>query len=176
MGKLIRGNDRARFESYVDRSAGPDACHLWTGSQCTGGYGQMRIRGKLELVHIVAWQFERGSKSPHLDLDHECHNQAVRNRTCRPGICTHRLCVNLAHIVAKTRQQHRADTADWTHPKGSSHGKAKLNEQQVRQIRVLLKEGAMMQNDIAKLYKVSPYVISQIKLKKSWAWLPDSQD
>ncbi len=172
--KRIAGDDRARFESYVDRSAGPDACHPWTGGQCTGGYGQISIKGRLELVHIVAWQFANDLIKPrYMDLDHECHNRAVRTGTCQPGICPHRLCCNAAHLAPKTKAQHREDTADWYHPRGSAHGKARLNEEQVREIRRLLRDGSGSQHQIAQWYRVSDYVVSQIKLGKSWAWLPE---
>ena len=173
--KVIVGDDRARFESYVDRSGGPDACHPWTGSQCTGGYGQMQIAGHLKLVHIVAWEFEHGEKPPVTDIDHECHNKAVRDGLCQPGICAHRLCCNEAHLVSRTRQEHADATGAWVHPKGSGHGMAKLNEDQVQEIRRLLAARVMTQTRIASLYGVGPNVISRIKLGKIWGWLPQSE-
>ena len=168
----IRGDDRARFESHTDRSGGSDACHLWTGGQCTGGYGQMKIGNRLELVHVIAWEFKYGTKPAYLDLDHECHNRAVRGGTCKPGICPHRLCVNLAHIVPKTRSQHRLDTRQWDMPRGSAHPRATLTEDQVIEIRRLIAEKKIPQTQIAKLYNVTPYVITKIKHRKAWGWLP----
>ena len=172
MSKKIFSNDRTRFESYVDRSGGPEVCHPWTGSKCGGGYGQISIKGRLVLVHIAAWQFANDTIKPsHLDLDHECHNQAVQDGSCKPGICPHRLCCNSAHLVPKTKKQHRTDTADWHHPRGSAQGKSRLNEEQVLEIRRLLRDKTAPQNKIARWYEVSPYVISQIKLGKTWGWL-----
>jgi hypothetical protein len=170
--KQIRGDDRTRFESKIDRSGGPDACHPWTGSRCTGGYGQINISGRLELVHIVAWQFANNMTKPSfLDLDHECHNRAVREGHCQPGVCLHRLCCNPAHLIPKTKAQHRNDTQQWDMPRGSAHGRAKVNEDQVREIRKLLADKTASQKQIAEWYNVSPYIISQIKLGKSWSWL-----
>jgi hypothetical protein len=51
------------------------------------------------------------------------------------------------------------------------HPKAKVNEDQVKEIRQLLTAKIVTQNQIAKWYNVSPYVISQIKLGKTWSWL-----
>lgn len=174
--QYIRGDDRARFESHVDRSGGLDACHPWTGSQCAGGYGQIKMNGRLELVHIVAWEFEHGKKSPGTDIDHECHNRAVREGTCHPGICAHRLCCNEAHLVAKTRQEHRDDTTQWAMPRGSIHPKATLDEAQVQEIRRLLDARITTQKRIAAAYGVSQYVVTKIKHGKSWAWLPLPDD
>ena len=171
--RQIRGDDRARFESYVDRSAGPEACHPWTGSQCTGGYGQIKIGVRLELAHIAAWEFENGKKPHGTDVDHECHNRAVREGSCKPGICAHRLCCNETHLAAKTRQEHADDTEPWNHPQGSAHGLAKLNEAQVQEIRKLLAAKVISQNRIAELYGVGPNAISRIKLGKVWGWLPE---
>lgn len=174
--RQIRGDDHARFESYVDRSGGPEACHPWTGSQCTGGYGQIKIAGRLELVHVVAWQFEHGPKPSGVDIDHECHNRAVREGACQPGVCAHRLCCNEAHLVAKTRREHRDDTQQWDMPRGSKHGRATLDEAQVQEIRRLLAVGIMSQNRIAKAYEVSPDVVTKIKHRKAWAWLPPEDE
>jgi len=171
--QYIRGDDSARFESYVDRSGGPDACHPWTGGQCTGGYGQISIKGELELVHIVAWEFEHGPKPPGMDIDHECHNRAVRDGLCRPGICIHRLCCNVAHLISRTRREHRDSTEQWDMPRGSTHPKAQVTEAQVQEIRKLLTANVMTQRRIAALYGVSPWLISHIKRGTAWAWLPE---
>lgn len=107
---VIHGDVWARVESYVDRSGGPDACHLWTGPQNTDGYGQTMVDRKLKVVHVLLWEQENGPKPPGVELDHECHNQAVRTGSCRKGICSHRLCCNLKHIVPRTKSEHVAAT------------------------------------------------------------------
>lgn len=51
----ISGTDRKRFESKVDRSGGPNACHQWTGCRLPSGHGKFRLNGRMELAHRVAW-------------------------------------------------------------------------------------------------------------------------
>lgn len=38
-------NTRERFESKVDRSGGPDACHVWIGGTTRRGYGSFGMGG-----------------------------------------------------------------------------------------------------------------------------------
>lgn len=170
---VIQGDDRARFESYVDRSGGPDACHPWTGKLDRGGYAPFGIKGRLTHAHVVAWEFEHdGPKPPGADIDHECHNRAVRERTCRPGICAHRACCNPAHLVARSRQEHRDSTEQWEMPRGSANGWAKLTEAQVHEIRKLLAADVMSLRRIGELYGVSLHAIQHIKKGRTWSWLP----
>lgn len=156
----IRGDDRARFESYVDRSGGPDACHPWTGARDDGGYGTFKIQGRSRPAHIVAWELERDPTPPGVDLDHECHNRAVRNGACVPGICEHRLCCNLAHVAAKARADHRADTEQWEMPTGL---RPRLDEAQKAMIRDLLAAGYTGRS-IAQQFGIHPATVTHIKL------------
>lgn len=52
--------------------------------------------------------------------------------------------------------------------KGSNHYKSKLNEIDVIKIKTMLSEN-IQQNDIAKLFEVSKYIISDIKREKTWS-------
>jgi hypothetical protein len=47
-----------RLDLHVDRSGGPDACHLWTGARNEHGYGVTRWgRGGRQLrAHRLAWR------------------------------------------------------------------------------------------------------------------------
>jgi len=54
--------------------------------------------------------------------------------------------------------------------KGSSHRKSKLTENDVIKIKNMLNEN-IKQNDIAKLFSVSKYAISDIKRGKSWSYI-----
>jgi len=160
---------RARLESHIDRSDGPDACHPWTAGQHADGYGWIRIGGQPKLAHIALWELENGTKPLGTELDHECHNQAVREGTCNPGKCPHRLCCNLAHIVLRvSRKAHRAATMQWEQTK--REGNAKLTQDQVREIRELLKEGKPL-SGIARNYDVKRRTVYRIKTGESWWWL-----
>ncbi len=54
---------------------------------------------------------------------------------------------------------------------GSKNGMAKLNEEQVLEIKKLLETKTLLQLEIAKLYDVKPSVICNIKLGKAWSHL-----
>jgi len=57
------------------------------------------------------------------------------------------------------------------HQKGILHGMAKLTEEDVKEIKKLLKTRKLKQRKIAKIYNVSEKTISSIKLGKSWSHL-----
>lgn len=64
-----------------------DSCWLWTGSQTRGGYGQIRVNGKLVYVHRFACEAMGRPIPPDLTADH---------------LCRVRHCVNPDHIEAVT--------------------------------------------------------------------------
>lgn len=166
--KRILGDDRARFESKVDRSGGPQACHPWLAAQEVGGYGYFYIGGRMRSAHIVAWEFKHGPVPPGKELDHECHNQAVREGTCHAGHCAHRLCCNELHMSPKTRQQHTMDTHPWRHARGDSHGRAKLTQAQIPEIRALLAAGELSLSKIGQRYGVGHEAINAIRTGRTW--------
>lgn len=74
--------DRDRFERFVDRSGGPDACHPWTGYVAPNGYGQFRMGGtrrRVEYAHRVAWVLA-GHEITHENPNilHDCPNGDLR--------------------------------------------------------------------------------------------------
>ncbi len=79
-----------RFWSRVDKSAGPDACWLWTASLNRSGYGQFWIGTKNHRAHRLAWIEIRGPIPDGLVLDHLCRNRA---------------CVNPAHLEVVTHRE-----------------------------------------------------------------------
>lgn len=83
-----------RFEAKVDRSAGPDGCHLWTGG-CSGvGYGVIKVAGRVLYVHRVAWELAVGAIPDGHEVDH------VKARGCESL-----LCVNIAHLEPVTKRE-----------------------------------------------------------------------
>lgn len=55
--------------------------------------------------------------------------------------------------------------------KGTTNPKAKLTEEQVREIKLLLKEGKLQQKEIAKLYNVWSSAIQKIASGKNWWYI-----
>jgi len=48
-----------RFDSKVEMR-GIDECWLWMGGLTASGYGQIRVNGRNQVVHRVAWELEYG--------------------------------------------------------------------------------------------------------------------
>lgn len=167
--KRIFGNDRARFESYVDRSGGPDTCHPWTGGLDDNGYGHIGVNGKSQYAHKFGWELDNEPVPPDEELDHECHNQAVRDGTCRPGVCPHRRCCNNRHIVPRIREDHAKLTAWGDSRLGSRNGRSKLDETTVRGIKASLAAGDMLQQEIATQYGVAETTINAISTGQNWS-------
>ena len=65
-----------RFWSKVQRSA---TCWLWTASRGGGGYGHIKVAGRMLKAHRVAYELSRGLIPEGLVIDHLCRNRACVN-------------------------------------------------------------------------------------------------
>lgn len=166
--KVIQGDDLGRFESKVDRSAGPDACHPWLPGGDHHGYGKATLRGKQRQAHRVAWELANECPPPvgH-HIDHECHNEAVRRGECQAGKCPHRLCCNPAHLVDRAAADHVHATGPIPHPRGSDTHNAKLCEAQVAEIKQALR-ARVSQRALAQQYGVAIPTIGSISSGRTW--------
>lgn len=86
--------------------------------------------------------------------------------------CDVRACVNPAHLFAGTTADNNRDMAAKgrarnTTRRGEYNSLAKLTEQMVREIRVLLEE-RRSQTSIARIYGVNHKTISNIATGKTW--------
>lgn len=168
--RVIHGDLWARVETQIDRSGGPDACWPWSGPKNGGGYGQTMVDGKLMLAHAFFWEAENGPRKPGIELDHECHNEAIRNGTCKAGECAHRLCCNPRHLVPRTRDEHAAAS-----PGRQRRSKGvKLTEAQAREIYALMKDATTKEaTEIASRFGISLYSAQSIRRGRTWGWLAD---
>lgn len=100
--------DMDRFMTYVDQSAGPDACHPWTGMKRSKGYGGFRAGGKLYVAH--RWLLGELRGSP-LEWPREvgCHR------------CDNPLCCNPAHLYVGDHATNAVDAIERGNHAGKVH-------------------------------------------------------
>ena len=88
----------ARLESHIDRSAGPDSCHEWTGARHPSGYGQATVNGTRVYVHrwIASQVLGRELTAGEVVL-HKCDNPP---------------CANPLHLVVGSQAMNMRDSVD----------------------------------------------------------------
>lgn len=90
-----------RFWSRVDKLSDPGGCWLWVGSLKPDGYAQTKVADKANvLVHRLAYTLCVGPIPAGLTIDH------VKERGC-----THRHCVNPAHLEPVTFRENMRRTS-----------------------------------------------------------------
>jgi hypothetical protein len=157
------------FDSYVDRSGGPDACHVWTAGHTgirhglngpVGGYGAYYPRpGHQVLAHRFAYEREHGRIPDGLQTLHSCDNPP---------------CCNVRHLSIGTGRQNRHDCeSKRRHYHGEQTHTNILTEAQVLQILARLAEGARG-CDLSDDFGVTRSMISRIKHRKAWKHLQES--
>lgn len=151
----------ARFWKKVDRG-GPAPAHCpelgpcwpWIAGKNACGYGTFGTTGKqTTLAHRFAWLLANGETSE--QVLHKCDNPA---------------CVRASHLFLGSQADNVADMMQKRrdrHPRGNSHGLAKLTENAVREIRALSEHGAS-NAELAARYGVSSTNIRHVVRRRHW--------
>jgi hypothetical protein len=148
---------KQRFEKYTIKN-GDEYCWNWNGSKFKKGYGLMSFDGKIMQAHRVSFQLYNREIPKGLFVLHSCD---VRE------------CTNPRHLFLGTNIDNMKDMVKKGRSPvqlGSTNPNSVLKEDQVREIKNLLKKGFTI-SSIAREYKVSKDAIGHIKHGRSWSWL-----
>lgn len=142
----------------IDRATG---CWIPTNrSLDSGGYPQIRWKGRNRHLHAVLYECLVGPLPPGHVARHTCDV---------------RLCANVFdHVVPGTQAQNVADCVErgrLNPPRGERCAQHKLTDQQVQEIRlgVGAAAGCSTQEQIAQAYGVTQGAISRVLSRNTWA-------
>lgn len=144
-----------RFWNKVDRSGGDDACWIWTARARFAGYGQIWWHGHVERAHRVAYELGRGPIPDGLFVLHSCDNPP---------------CCNPAHLFLGTSKDNSDDMIQKgrdLHFRGEQHGRCKLTDAQVAEIRERYAAGGVTQIQLGAEFGVAHSQISRIVTRKN---------
>lgn len=138
---------------------GPDECWPWLDNRHGNRYGRFRFNGKTEKAHRVAWLLTYGDIPGDLCVLHKCDDG---------------FCVNPSHLFLGTHTDNMHDMIKKgraKHTRGEAHPRARLTEDDVREIVRLASIGNLTQGEVAGRFGVSQVRISQILLGRGWNWV-----
>ena len=144
-----RERSLAAFWAKVNKT---DDCWLWTGYRNWAGYGLIHngAINKRVITHRFSWEIANGPIPEGLNVLHRCDVPA---------------CVNPGHLFLGTVKENMVDKA-----RKGRDPVSQLTADQVRDIRGLF--GKMKQKDIAARFNVNHGVISKLKKRKTYLWVP----
>lgn len=131
-----------------------DGCWNWVGSICRDGYGKINLAG-LYLAHRFSFSDWYQKEIGKLCVLHKCDNPS---------------CVRPDHLFLGTQEENILDMEKKGrayHPIGDDHGRAKLTEIQVVEIRKLRASG-ISTGKLSKMFLVSKTNILSIVARSSW--------
>jgi hypothetical protein len=137
----------------------PDECWEWQKFRQPRGYGIVRMDGKCQLAHRVAWTLTKGEIPKDMLACHHCDNPS---------------CCNPNHLFLGTHLDNATDKerkGRGNQPKGERSGNHKLTDKQVFEIRRLRAQG-WKSVQLAKRFGVVHQLICAICLGRSWKHLP----
>lgn len=145
------------FERLTEKiTKQPDGCWEWDGCRNAKGYGVISIVDASVGTHKVAYELAYGKVPDGLCVLHRCDNPA---------------CVRPSHLFLGTKGDNNSDRASKGRNddrRGANNTGAKLDEEKVKAIREMLKQGGRSQKSIGEAFGVCQAVVSSIQLGKSW--------
>jgi hypothetical protein len=145
---------KSRFWNKV-RIGNINECWNWQACVGKSGYGRFNLNGRNATAPRVAWELAFGK---------------IPNELCVCHYCDNRLCCNPFHLFLGTVADNNQDMmlkGRFVPPIGSHHGRAKLSEQQVLDIRKAHQDGKSLCG-LARQYGMSAVGIGDICKHKLW--------
>lgn len=145
-----------QFWGKVDRH--PTGCWLWTGNISVRGYGRFGAYGRT-YAHRFAASLTLDDWDPTKEACHRCDNPP---------------CVRPSHLFTGTQKDNIRDAVKKRRlvfpeaRRGERNNKARLTEQNVREIRNRSSESRIL---LEREFGVGRYAIYSVITRKSWAWL-----
>ena len=130
-------------------------CWNWQAKMDHDGYGHFKTGGKDVYAHRAGWEMVFGKIPEDKILHHTCRN---------------RRCVNYYHLKLSTHKENAEEKCKagmQPDMRGMAQAQAKLTDDKVREIRLLLKTDRTIMS-IAREFEVSGTTISHIKYNRNW--------
>jgi hypothetical protein len=160
----VRRTIDQRLNDLVDRSHGPNACHLWKGKPAamTNGYPRLGVTVRKGVVKnfrvgrlIVARTF---------GLDPDDHTWVAMHS------CDVKACCNPLHLWPGTQRKNLQEAiARGRYRIGEGHASARLSASQVQLIRTMRRNGTASTAYLASLFGISRGHVIKIVAGERWA-------
>lgn len=148
-----------RFWKKVTIVISSTHCWIWTGAASGGKhgkYGGIKVNKKMAKATRVSWEIHNGKIPENMEVCHSCDNT---------------ICVNPKHLWVGTHKQNMRDRDRKGRMKaafGENHGRAKLTEEKVKEIRYLFKNGNISKSKFARQFEIGRYAILSVISRRTW--------
>ncbi len=156
-GKFVRCSNNSTIKDRLDSKSklNPETgCIEWTGTlNPISGYGGIRINGKRFFSHRVSWEEKNKMSAKGLVIRHTCDNPK---------------CINSDHLLSGTQKDNIKDKVIKNRQlKGAQIWNSKLNEEDVKDIILMNKQGKNM-SELGRIYDITASAIGNICRRKRW--------
>lgn len=152
----ILPEDRFSIKGLLKYTKTNNDCKEWLLGKRSGGYGSVRWDGTHFSVHRLVYNLAHP--------DEDITNLFIRHRCDNPS------CINPEHLESGTPQDNTDDMiSKERNAKGSKHGRSKLTEGQILQIRHLYSFGNITYKELGRIYNIDFSTVGKIIKKRRWS-------